>query len=78
MIHTTSANQEQLAVEIIGSPVEILYELTCTLIGVKKKMLIGKMNMTEEEANAVMTKVFFQAMTMDDNGKVDDRDGDKD
>lgn len=74
MIHTTSADKEQLAVEIIGTPVEILYELTYTLVGVKKKMLTGKMGMTDDEANAVMTKVFFEAMTMDDSGKVVDRD----
>lgn len=74
MIHTTSANNEQLAVEIIGTPVEILYELTYTLVGVKKKMLTGKLGMTDDEANAVMTKVFFEAMTMDDNGKVVDKD----
>lgn len=74
MIHTTSADKEQLAVEIIGTPVEILYELAYTLVGVKKKMLTGKLGMTEDKANAVMTKVFFEAMTMDDSGKVVDRD----
>lgn len=74
MIHTTSADKEQLAVEIIGTPVEILYELTYTLVGVKKKMLTGKLGMSDDEANAVMTKVFFEAMTMDDSGKVVDKD----
>lgn len=78
MMHTTSADKEQLAVEIIGTPVEILYELTYTLVGVRNKMLKGKLGMTDDEANTVMTKVFFEAMTMDENGKVVDRDGDKD
>ena len=69
MIHITSADKEQL--------VEVLYELAYTLVGVRNKMLKGKLGLTDDEANSVMTKVFFQAMTMDENGKENDRDGDK-
>lgn len=70
MIHA-SAHGNKAIVELRGIAEDLTVELLHILSGFKNKLVKGNFKLTDDEANKFMTSIFFKAMTMDDEGEVD-------
>lgn len=76
MIHVETIKGQKV-VEVQGTNSVILSDLAHVINGVKYHLLMKENNLTNEQANTIMTGVFMESM-MEDFDTKGDNDGDKD